>query len=504
MRATPKQRAEALSHRLPRLQMGNRAVLQGDFATMHDNPYRRTRWQRIVQMGGHKIAQRAAMPLWRIVGGAKIGRLARLPHIPTNHVGRLRSPAAPWTTPVPAPPAELRTVAGIRRDPVLERQAHERAPLYLFFHLHADLIGLNKALFSTLVAAAPRLMTATRKLLLRQNCEPTTTPRAVDPQELTLALKRQAASLGISAAGVAHYDPKYTFAEFVGNAVGDRVVVCALEQNYDATQRIPSFTSEQAALATYGQLEDKILELAEWLRAQGYRARPEPFEGESLVIHYGVAGGLGQLGLNGQLLTPHAGSRCRLNMLTTNAPLELDEPVDFGIEGVCDRCQICVRRCPVGAIPNHRSEHRGVVKAKLNTKRCLPLMVKTEGCSICMKVCPIQRYGLPAVLDEYDRSGQILGKDTDDLEGYDWILDGRHYGPGHKPRVPETVVKPEGFDFDPTRTEPPEPFNGVFPTLMPELPRHPDREAGDGLRRQARLSTSTPRHEISKENEESH
>ena len=49
---------------------------------------------------------------------------------------------------------------------------------------------------------------------------------------------------------------------------------------------------------------------------------------------------------------------------------------------------VTVRRCPVGAIPNHRSEHRGIVKAKLNTKRCLPLMMQTSGCSICMKSLP--------------------------------------------------------------------------------------------------------------------
>jgi hypothetical protein len=69
-------------------------------------------------------------------------------------------------------------------------------------------------------------------------------------------------------------------------------------------------------------------------------------------------------------------------------------------------------------------------------------MMQTSGCSICMKVCPVQRYGLRAVLDEYRRSGQILGKDTDDLEGFDWPLDGRQYGPNEKPHVPASVVRP--------------------------------------------------------------
>jgi len=77
----------------------------------------------------------------------------------------------------------------------------------------------------------------------------------------------------------------------------------------------------------------------------------------------------GQLGLNGQLLT-------------TNAPLHCDEPVAYGIEGVCDRCQIGARRCPLGAIPNHRTGHLGITKAKLNTKTCVALMMHRSGCSI--------------------------------------------------------------------------------------------------------------------------
>jgi hypothetical protein len=82
-------------------------------------------------------------------------------------------------------------------------------------------------------------------------------------------------------------------------------------------------------------------------------------------------------------------------------------------------------------------------------------MMQSSGCSICMNVCPVQRHGLPAVLENYEKTGRILGKDTDDLEGYDWPLDGRHYGPGVTPHIPDTVVRPPGYHFDAARTEPP-------------------------------------------------
>jgi hypothetical protein len=90
----------------------------------------------------------------------------------------------------------------------------------------------------------------------------------------------------------------------------------------------------------------------------------------------------------------------------------------------------------VTAFTSQRKDHRGIVKAKINTKRCLPVIWQSSGCSICMKVCPVQRYGLPAVLDEYRATGRVLGKDIDGLEGFDWPLDGRHYGPGQSRMSP--------------------------------------------------------------------
>jgi epoxyqueuosine reductase len=414
----------------------------------------------------HELLRATEPVMGRLVHPDRLPWLGRLPAVPASVVPRLRSPARPWTALVPAPPDELRTQPGIARVPAAEDEAARDRPLHQFFALHADAVAAVAGhLWPALVSVAPRLVPSTRRLVAARS-EPTGPATVEDPSTLVAAMREEAAALGISAVGVTSYDARYQFAEYSDGSgtdpAGDRVIVCILEQNYGATQRIPAERSEQAALSTYAQLQDRLVELTRWLHARGFTARPETYIGESMFIHYAVAAGLGQLGLNGQLLTPHAGSRCRINVIHTNAPLPLDEPVDFGIEGVCDRCQACVRRCPVGAIPAQRREHRGVVKAKLNTKRCLPIVTQAAGCSVCMKVCPVQAYGLPAVLAEYDRSGEILGTHTDALEGYDWPLDGRHYPPGETPRVPDEVVRPEGYAFDPDRRTPPE---GSYPVL---------------------------------------
>lgn len=103
---------------------------------------------------------------------------------------------------------------------------------------------------------------------------------------------------------------------------------------------------------------------------------------------------------------------------------------------------------PLGSDSKTRKSHRGVQKIKINTSRCLPLVAQADGCSICMKVCPIQRYGLDAVLDEYERTGGILGNGTDELEGYDWPIDGKHYAIGERPSLGRDFFQPPGTDFN--------------------------------------------------------
>jgi hypothetical protein len=76
---------------------------------------------------------------------------------------------------------------------------------------------------------------------------------------------------------------------------------------------------------------------------------------------------------------------------------------------------------------------RGVQKHKLLYKRCRPVMARYEGCAVCMKVCPVQRYGMKNVLDHYATTGQVLGKGTHSLEGYS-IRDMGYFGPSELPR----------------------------------------------------------------------
>jgi epoxyqueuosine reductase len=390
--------------------------------------------------------------------------LKQIPSLP-RPLRRL-GPAPIWEAADPDTPEELRGVAGIRRDREAERRAFAERPLHQYFAVFPENVpGAIRHAWNFMLPASPRLGRAIERMSalggararagapLASSAAPTRSPA-----ELTRSVRAEAARLGLSAVGFAAYDPKYTFAEYAGTHDRGSVVVCAYEQDWAATQTAPGARAERAAFAAYAGLTERAVSLAEFLERQGCRANAHSFAGETMAINYAVEAGLGQLGMNGQLLTPQAGSRVRISVITTDARLIHDEPVDFGIEAICDACQICVRRCPVGAIPNGRREHRGVTKPKIKTERCFPLVAKSEGCAVCMKVCPIQRYGLDAVKRHYlESGGGILGKDTPELEGFTWPEDGRWYGPGEKLEVEQRrrALRPPGWQpLDPRRTEP--------------------------------------------------
>jgi epoxyqueuosine reductase len=91
--------------------------------------------------------------------------------------------------------------------------------------------------------------------------------------------------------------------------------------------------------------------------------------------------------------------------------------------------------------------YRGVEKAKIDPKRCAPVVASAQGCAVCTKVCPVQGYGLAAVYDEWERSATILGKGTDDLEGY-WF-DGEYQNARTRPKLSKTWLTLEPRVYTP-------------------------------------------------------
>ena len=263
------------------------------------------------------------------------------------------------------------------------------------------------------------------------NLLPTSDP--IIGKDVTEEIRGKAKSLGFGEVGFTKYDRKYTYKSKKGWVKFEHAICLALEQDYWQTQTIPSMEAEFAHFGTYEEEGAYAIELAEYIRSLGYRAQiHSPNDNSAAYIPMFVEAGLGQLGANGQLLSPHFGSRSRLMIISTDAVVTYDEPVDYGLHKFCEICQVCVNRCPGRALVKEKVWWRGAEKHKLMYDRCRPVMATYEGCGVCMLVCPVQRYGLPEVMDYFVSTGEVLGKGSHNLEGFE-IKGKGYFGPGELP-----------------------------------------------------------------------
>jgi ferredoxin len=95
-----------------------------------------------------------------------------------------------------------------------------------------------------------------------------------------------------------------------------------------------------------------------------------------VFLHFRIAGficGLGEIGYSKVFLSPRFGPRQRLAFIITDAPLDPD-PLYAG-PALCDRCMLCARDCPVGAISTTETVRvtvagRELEWGKLETQKC--------------------------------------------------------------------------------------------------------------------------------------
>lgn len=344
-------------------------------------------------------------------------------------------------------PEDLRSVPGIVRDRAQETFFGRHYPEPNFK------IGKLNQTYHKVIEATPGKVGETYRilgekygdLLARVNARAFSyhelpAAETVDPApDFTAAIREKALSSGADLVGFTRFDRKYVALEQKDDALFKHAIVLCRAFDWDTTDRAPSVDWDVHSYDTSLALALAAMEVADFIRAKGYRVQfiaGTGLPGEKMlapILPYAVDAGLGQMGANGTVLTAEFGSRVRIMGLSTDAPVTHGKPVDIGVNVLCEKCQVCVQRCPGRALSKIKVNWHGVTKYKVVADRCLPVLRFAE-CNVCTKVCPVQHYGLKAVLDHYrETGGEILGKGTDRLEGYDMFEKG-HYGPGELPR----------------------------------------------------------------------
>lgn len=141
--------------------------------------------------------------------------------------------------------------------------------------------------------------------------------------------------------------------------------------------------------------------LAEYIRRLGYPARAHHAMNYQVVLPPILLwAGLGEMCRIGDIvLNPFLGPRFKAAVVTTNLPLAVDQPIDFGLQDFCRKCGKCARECPARAIsPGDKVISKGYEHWPLDVRRCTSMRVGNphgSGCGTCLKVCPWNKPDTP-------------------------------------------------------------------------------------------------------------
>jgi Pyruvate/2-oxoacid:ferredoxin oxidoreductase delta subunit len=214
------------------------------------------------------------------------------------------------------------------------------------------------------------------------------------PEEWTASLSRFVTEGICEKTGVAVMDPAWIYE---GQSIAQsRVIVLGVQHDFDAISAAPEAEAGGEVIRQYGRAAGVAKAVASWLRQQGWEAEPVtgPMAGKLLLIPPALACGFGELGKHGSIIDAEMGSSFRLSAVLTDAPFAPTPPQNHGIDDFCASCRICEDACPPMAIAPDKQTVRGLEKWYVDFDRCLPFFNQTNGCAICIAVCPWSRPGV--------------------------------------------------------------------------------------------------------------
>ncbi len=182
-----------------------------------------------------------------------------------------------------------------------------------------------------------------------------------------------------------------------GDLTLPNAIVLGLPMRYDETNAAPEPRAGEEVTRNYMELGGLTLALGLSLRENGFSAEvhhprgDEAMNCEALFVPHAIAAGFGELGRHGSMISREFGPRIRLSMVTTDAPIPRTSERPIGVAEFCSWCTKCLDACPVDAIPAKRETRRGSYRFIVDTTACLPYFAQTDGCGICIAVCPYNK-----------------------------------------------------------------------------------------------------------------
>ncbi len=232
-----------------------------------------------------------------------------------------------------------------------------------------------------------------------------------DPVSLKDDIRQYAEEQGFGLCGFTYADRRFISDARDSLFPYDTAIVLGMEMDRELLREAPRPGKKLFDFEIYVKAGLQVHKIAKFIRSKGYRCLVRiPLEGWIKFPPHAINAGLGELGANGVVITEKFGPRQRWCMISVDVDIPPDEPRNLGVAEYCDACRRCIRACPGRAIPEEPFWWRGVWKRKINDTLCWPWFVKYDGCGICLKVCPFNRFGYKACMEAFQKNGSILNR----------------------------------------------------------------------------------------------
>lgn len=226
-------------------------------------------------------------------------------------------------------------------------------------------------------------------------------PLPDEPAALSRHIKEMAYFLRADMVGICRLPPyavySHTFADGKPVELNHKYAIAVLVDQDWKTYRASTghdWISAGQSFLSYSTTAFISCALAEYIRRLGYPARAHHARNYQVVVPPILLwSGLGEMCRIGDIvLNPFLGPRFKAAIVTTDLPLEVDKPIDFGLQDFCNYCKKCARECPSKSISHDdKVMHNGYEKWHNNVAKCTAMRVGNKhgsSCGTCIKVCP--------------------------------------------------------------------------------------------------------------------
>ncbi len=218
-------------------------------------------------------------------------------------------------------------------------------------------------------------------------------PVAPDRREIsdvaatTARIKAEAMALGADLVGCAALTPIMIDRGF--DMAHRNVIAIVVGEDY-ANVLDGSRAIEAETYRVYVRLAEIATALACHIRAMGYPAWAHHNGATEIQAIPAMAHcGIGELGRHGSLINPDLAANFRPSFVTTDLPLVVDAPLEFGVEDYCESCNLCRNNCPGDAIATDHILTEGLKRWRIDMEKCYPYSRLHDAyCHICVDVCP--------------------------------------------------------------------------------------------------------------------